>query len=303
LDLKKTYENFLAAFDDWADKVTHVFPNIVFAALVLVFTFLIAKYFSRFLFGLLARFSRNININRILKLVVRAIIYLVGLYIILNILNLNKAITSLLASAGIIGIALSFAFQDTAANFMAGVIIAMRRPFTVGELVESKGYLGRIEAISLRTTKLVTMQGQLVIIPNREVLQNPLLNYSYTGQRRIEIYLRISFDEDLEKVRDITLDAVEDIPFLLKNKEIEFFYKSFEDSYIKCLLRFWIDAFFQRDYLASQSQAIINIKKAYDANGIKIPYPVKIVDLEMKDKPADEIINRPKDENEQPPVP
>lgn len=303
MDLKKTYENFLAVLEGWTDKATYVLPNVFFAILVLVLTILLAKYFSRFLFGILGRFSRNININRILKLSVRALIYLIGLYVILNVLNLDKAVTSLLAGAGIIGIALSFAFQDTAANFMAGVIIAMRRPFTVGELVETKGYLGRIEAISLRTTKLVTMQGQLVIIPNREVLQNPLLNYSYTGQRRIEIELRISFNEDLEKARDITLDSIADIPFLLKNKEIEFFYKSFEESYIKCLLRFWIDAFFQRDYLASQSQAIINIKKAYDANGIKIPYPIKIIDLETKKKRANEVINLPKEENKQPPIP
>lgn len=300
MDFKKTYENFLAVLEGWTDKATYVLPKVFFAILILIFTIFLAKYLSRFLFRILSGVSRNVNINKILKLALRVLIYIVGFFIILNLLDLHKAVTSLLAGAGIIGIALSFAFQDTAANFMAGIIIAMRRPFTVGELVETKGYLGRIEAISLRTTKLVTMQGQLVIIPNREVLQNPLINYSYTGQRRIEIELRISFDEDMEKVREITLEAITDIPFLLKNKEIEFFFKSFEESYIKCLVRFWIDAFFQRDFLASQSQGLINIKKAFDSHGITIPYPIKVIDLEMKDKAGTGTFNLPGDENEQP---
>jgi len=119
---------------------------------------------------------------------------------VLSILKLNTAVTSILAGAGIIGLALAFAFQDIAANFISGIFISFRRPLRVGDIVKVKDYMGKVEEINLRDTILRTFQGQTVIIPNKEVFQNPIENFSRLGKRRIDLWIGVSYGKTWRKL-------------------------------------------------------------------------------------------------------
>ena len=90
----------------------------------------------------------------------------------------------MLAGAGVVGLALAFAFQDIAANFISGIFISFRKPLHIDDIVKIGDYMGRVEEINLRDTVLRTFQGQMVIIPNKNVFQNPIENYSMLGKRR-----------------------------------------------------------------------------------------------------------------------
>lgn len=197
----------------------------------------------------------------------------------LSILKLDKAVTSILAGAGIAGLALAFAFQDIAANFMSGILITNRKPLRVGDIVKLKDYMGKVTAVNLRDTVVQTFQGQLVIIPNKDVSQNPIENFSLLGRRRMDLTVGVSYGEDLEKVKQRTMDAVRDIPGLAPDQETTFFYTEFADSAINYTLRIWVISPEQPEYLRVQSEAIMRIKKAYDEAGILIPFPIRTLDF------------------------
>ncbi|RYD82205.1 MAG: mechanosensitive ion channel [Sphingobacteriales bacterium] len=266
----------------WMHTLISMLPNLLLAVLVIVGFIFLAKFSTKLLRRVLRRFSSHSAVIDFITTIIRIGIIIVGFFIALGLLNLDKTVTSLLAGAGIAGLALSFAFQDTAANFISGIMLAIRHPIRVGHLVKISSYFGTVERINLRATLLRTLQGQMVIIPNKDVLQNAIENFSITGERRIDLKVGISYGEDLEKVKVVTLDAVKKIDYLHDNKPVDFYYEEFVDSSINFVVRYWIHDTKQVDYKQAVSDGIINIKKAYDQNDIMIPFPIRTLDFGIK---------------------
>jgi small conductance mechanosensitive channel len=188
-------------------------------------------------------------------------------------------VVSLLAGVGIIGLAIGFAFQDIAANLIAGVFLSVRRPIHVGDLVRTNGFFGTVQEINLRSTILRTQTGETVLIPNRQVFETPTTNYSIAGKRRVDLQVGISYSDDLESAKRIALGAVERLETRDHDREVELFFKEFASSSIDFVVRFWIDFQRQSDYLAARSRAIVAIKQAFDENGITIPFPIRTIEL------------------------
>ena len=106
---------------------------------------------------------------------------------------------------------------------MAGIYLSIEHPFRVGHLIQTKDFLGVVQRVHLRWTEVATPQGQLVHIPNKQVFENPIRNYSATGRRRIDLRLGVSYGDDLEKVRKVGIRAVEQIPARKPDTEVELF--------------------------------------------------------------------------------
>lgn len=124
-----------------------------------------------------------------------------------------------------------------------------------------------------------TPQGQLVLIPNKEVFANVLTNYSDLGKRRVDLAVGVSYADDLEKVRTAAVEAIESITKRDRGRPVELFYDSFGDSAINFSVRFWIDFADNRDYVDARSEAVMRIKRAFDAAGITIPFPIRTLDF------------------------
>ena len=231
---------------------------------------------------MIRRFIHNETLDNLFSSLIYIFLLGIVIFIALSVLKLDKAVTSILACAGILGLALAFAFQDIAANFMSGIFLSVRSPLSVGDIVKIKEYMGKVEEINLRDTVIRTYQGQMVIIPNKDVFQNPIENYSLLGKRRMDLAVGVSYGDDLEKVKGITIEAVKDIEGLSKDDEITMFYTDFGDSSINFVIRLWVCTTEQINFLEVKSQAIIRIKKAYDANDIVIPYPIRTMDFGIK---------------------
>jgi small conductance mechanosensitive channel len=195
----------------------------------------------------------------------------VGLFVALGILGLDTAVTSLLAGVGIVGLALGFAFQDLASNFIAGVLLSIRRPFVEGDLIENEDHLGTVTEINLRSTRLRTLQGQTVIIPNAEVFTNSVVNYS-TGERRVDLRCGVAYGDDLEAARAVSWAAVRS-PTRGRHRPVDFYYEEFGDSSIDFVVRFWITVHAQPDFLRARSEAVIAIKKALRRGRLHHPLP------------------------------
>lgn len=261
-------------FTLWGVEFADIMPYLL-VALIIQVLFIIAAKISKFItFKVMSKLHTTLAVNKLVANVVLVNMIIGGFVVAMSVLKLDRTVTSLLAGAGIIGLALGLAFQDLVLNIISGVLIAIRKPFNIGDLVESKGVFGEVKDIRLRTVEILNRNGQFVFIPSRDVLQTNLINFSMLGKRRVVIELRINYFEDLEKVKEITLESVRTVPELLQDEPVELFYHEFSDSSIKFMVRFWIKFKFQREYRKAVSDAIVAIKSAYDKNEIKIPFPI-----------------------------
>lgn len=295
MDLEKAYALITSKLTNWFESFIRLTPNLAMAAVVMVVGIFIAKFVRTFSLKMVRKVSHLETINKLFASFMYILVIGVTLFTALDILNLDKAVTTALAGAGILGLALAFAFQDIAANFMSGIFMSFRHPFNVGDLVKLGTYKGRIEAINLRDTALISLEGQKIIIPNKEVFQNPIENYSSTGIRRLDLKGRVSLTEDLEKVREITLKAVENISERDTKKEVEFFYDEFAESSISFDLRIWMQDPEQKKYLNARNSAVIAIKKAFDEANITIPVPIRNLNFGNKtDESLSEVIKTEK---------
>jgi small conductance mechanosensitive channel len=205
---------------------------------------------------------------------------IISIFIVLNILNLSDAVTALLGTAGVIGLAVGLALQDPLMNLFSSVLMSVKAYYQVGDLIETNGFFGKIKEITLRSTIIALPDGQEVVIPNKDVLQNPLKNFSHNGRRRIEIVCGVSYEDDLEQVRKVAIDAIENCGMNInETKPVEVFFNEFGESSINFSLRFWKNVTAQKDYLSAKSEAIIALKKAFDENSISIPFPITTLDF------------------------
>ena len=254
-------------------------PNLIVAVLVALLFWLVANVVRNGLTRALRRTPLAIPIRGLVVNVAGFAVLVAGLFIALGVLGLDKTVTSLLAGVGIVGLALGFAFQDIAANFMAGIILSVRQPFAIGHVIRTNDFTGTVTDITLRSTMLRQFTGELVLLPNKDVLGNPLVNFSVTGERRVDLPVGVSYGDDLEKVRSVAVAAVERIDARRQDRPVELFYTEFGDSSISFTIRFWVDYARQPDYLAARSEAVMAIKQAFDGSGITIPFPIRTLDF------------------------
>jgi small-conductance mechanosensitive channel len=278
-EAQQVLNKLMGKLESWGDQAVLLLPNFAVAVLVLVTAWLLAKLTRVATYRLLGHVSRIDQVNRVVAGSLYVVVLAAGLFVALGVLGLDKTVTSLLAGAGIIGLALAFAFQDIATNFMAGIFMSVQRPFLLGELVETKDYFGTVQRISLRWTELLTPEGQFVLIPNKEVFENPIVNYSRTGERRVDLPVGISYGEDLEHVKRVTLAAVERVSCRKQGRDIDFFFDGFGDSSINFVVRMWVDFAKQKDYFVARGEMIERIKAAYNEAGITIPFPIRTLDF------------------------
>jgi len=282
MNVKNVYNSVVGKLQDWLNTLIQMLPNIAVAVVVLLLFYIIARIIKRFTSKVLNKFSDHVAVIRLVSQMMFLMVFLVGFFISLGILNLDKAVTTLLAGAGIIGLAIGFAFKDIASNFISGIILTIHQPFRINDIIKSNEFFGTVSKITLRTTNITTPQGERVLIPNKDVFQNPLINYSQTGRRRIDLNVGVSYGDDLDKVKRITIEAVKDVPNRIPDKEIELFYSEFGNSSINFVVRIWTNYTTQKEYKHSISEAVQKIKKAYDENAIMIPFPIRTLDFGIK---------------------
>jgi small conductance mechanosensitive channel len=268
----------------WLESLIVMLPNFLAALLVLIVFYIASRYIRKLVYGLMSRITKNEAINKLTASSLFFTVLVIGVFISLRILNLDETVTSLLAGLGIVGLALGFAFKDIAANFIAGIYMAIKSPVNVGDVLEYQDVFGIVKDIGLRSSSIRTWQGQDVVIPNRLLMEQKYTHFSINQERRIDLDVGISYGDDLEKVEKVTLQAINEIGFIDKQKPVDLYFKEFGDSAIIFSVRYWV-RYISRDYLIylkALSQGIKNIKKAYDEHDITITFPIRTIDFGIK---------------------
>lgn len=262
--------------ESWWISFVKNLPNIGVALIVLI----ISYFFSRLIYKTTLKIiDGRVTQKAVAKLIARVVAVLVvltGLFLALSVLNLGESISGLLTGAGISGIVIGLALQGTLSNTISGVVLSFRKNVRIGNWVETTGYSGEIIDIALNYLILKEADNNIVVIPNKTILENPIKNFSLTTRMRVMITCGVGYESDLEAVENITKKVITDSFEQIKSAEnVEFYYTEFGGSSINFLCRFWIDAESALEQLKAKSKAIIKIRQAFAKENINIPFPIR----------------------------
>lgn len=280
----KSLNNLTEKLSIWLDTLITGLPNAILALLVMVAAFWASGWVKKNVKKLMSRFSTDRSVNNLVASVASIVIVLMALFISLGIMNLDQALTSLLTTAGIAGLAIGMALQDPIMNTFSGVMMSMRKFYNIGDWIQTNGYEGQIQKINLRWTELQKPSGEKIFLPNKTIVTEPLENYSIAGRRRVELACGVAYNSDLDQVMKVAKRAVADrFDYIKKADEVEFFYTEFAGSSINFVIRFWMETTSLIEYKTAKSLAIIAIKQAFDSHEIGIPFPIRTLDFSMMD--------------------
>ncbi len=279
----KGYETLVDKLVTWFKLLVAALPNFILAILVLTAFYFIAKGIRSLIHKVLSKWVDNKNLTELAGQVVFVLILLIGIFFALGVLNLDKTVTSLLAGAGVIGLALSFAFQDLATNFVSGVFITIQKPLRVGDLVETNDYKGYVKRIGLRAIDIEDFDGRYIIIPSKEIFQNALVNYSVNEYRRINLEVGVSYGDNMKEVRKLLYDTIKQVKEVsTTHSDVRIDFDGFGDSSINFVARFFIDQTDQKSYKVATTEVATAVKEAFDANDIMIPFPIRTLDFGIR---------------------
>ena len=282
MEIKSIYELITGKLETWINTTIEMLPNLAVALLVVIVFYVIAKLIKNFVGKILSKVTSNKTVTGLAQTIMGVLVIGIGVFLALTILNLSGVVTSLLAGAGIIGLALGFAFQDIASNFISGILLSVRHPFGIGDIIDTNDHFGTVVKLNLRNTVIRTPQGQVIYVPNKVVYENPFMNYTKNGERRIDLSCGVSYGDDLEKAKKVAIEAIEGLENRDTSRDVELYFNEFGGSSINFTLRFWISFQQLPQFWSAQSEAIMALKKAFDENDIMIPFPIRTLDFGIR---------------------
>lgn len=208
----ETWNTILDAWgpDAWMGLLMLWGPPLLAAAMTALLVFAIANGLRRVLREVFDRARLDTTVAAFIQTILRASLGVIGVLAVLDQLGVDT--TSILASLGVVGLTLGFAAQNTLSNVISGLFIFWDRPFVIGDLVVIDGEYGRVETITLRSTRLVTPDGKMIAVPNTLVANGKVTSYTNFPHLRLDVEVTVAPSEDLTKVRDRLLAMVEGDP-------------------------------------------------------------------------------------------
>jgi small-conductance mechanosensitive channel len=247
-------------------------PNLLFAALVLLVTWALARGLGSAAFRLLRLRRARPSLQVAVRTLLRTGIWILGLLVAATMLFPNLTPTKALAGLGLGTIAIGLAFQDTFENFLAGLLILLRKPMRIGDDIECQGVSGRVEEITIRDSYIRRRSGELILVPNSFLFKNPVRVLTDRDRRRIELAVGVAYGEDVDAAREDIRGAFAGLATPDPKREPEVYATAFGESSIDFTVRWWT-ASSPLDELRSRDEVLAAIKRALDGAGIEIPFP------------------------------
>ncbi|ODP38924.1 mechanosensitive ion channel family protein [Sphingomonas leidyi] len=251
-----------------------IMPQLAIGLLILLVTWIAAKFARRIADRLLGRTHVRATLINLAETLVSVVIWVVGLMIASSIVLPGVTPASLLAVVGLGSVAVGFAFKDIFENFLAGVLIMLRRKMRIGDVIECEAVEGKVEHITLRDTHLRHLSNELVLVPNAYLFKNPVKILTDEATRRHEVEIGVANDTDLDEAASVIEAAVRSSEGVDAERRIDVLAKEFGDSSINFLVRWWAGS---TPYEAHRSRDAVvrSIKRALDEAGIEIPFPYR----------------------------
>ena len=210
----------------------------------------------------------DLSIRTFLIPIINIVLKVIIVIFVVDRLGLNAS--GFIAAIGGVGLAVGLALQGSLSNFAAGILIIIFKPFKVGDYIVSQGLEGTVESISILNTKLATAKGQVITLPNGNLFNNPITNYSVKEFRRLDVNIGISYDDDFEEAQKVILEVLRKEELVEKDQNMTVEILEFADSSVNLAVRCMIK---NENYWTAYWRLHRNIKYALDKNNISIPYP------------------------------
>lgn len=270
------------AKSDWL--TLYVIPwgsRILFALLI----FLIGRWIAKRLVNVLRKIMGRANLDDMLVNFLSNIVYMALLVVVVlaTLEQLGVNTTSALAVFGAAGLAIGLALQGSLSNFAAGSMLVFFRPFKTGDFVEAAGITGLVEEIRIFNTLLRTPDNREIIVPNGQIYDGTIVNYSARDTRRIDLVIGIGYDDDLKQAKSVLEDIIAADERILKDPAPAVMLLELADSSVNFAVRPWVNS---GDYWDVRADLLEHIKTTFDAKGISIPYPQQDVHMHEIGKAA-----------------
>ena len=258
-----------------AREMLVMLPQLLIAIIVIALTYLVVLASRSLIRHILRRTHLRTSLKNLLELLISLGIWVLGLLIAAVIAFPNLTPTKILAGLGIGSVAIGFAFKDVFENFLAGIIILLRREMRIGDFIECEGLEGRVENILVRETHIRQGDGQLVIVPNSLLFKQPLTIRTDLNERRTTLVCGIAYGEDIDQARQVIRDALDSCSSVRQDEHpVQVFAQEFADSSINFEVTWWTGSK-PLDIRTSRDEVITAVKRALDQAGIEIPFPYR----------------------------
>ena len=267
----------------WMEKLGDAAMGLAVTLLQAVVVAVIGWYLIRFVCKwakkLLMKSRLDDGMSGFLASVLRSVLH--GLLVIIVVGIMGIPMSSIVALIGSAGLAIGLALQGCLTNFAGGMLLLIVRPFKIGDyiIIDNNGNEGTVTAIDVIYTKIITADNRSVTIPNGTLANSTVINTTKEEKRRLDFNVSISYDEDIDRVKGVLMDAAGDCEQRLDGEECVAFVRSFDPSAVKMTLRFWVKS---EDYWTVKWGMQETIKKHFDKNHISIPFDQ--LDVHMVDK-------------------
>jgi len=262
-------------------------PNLIAAIIILIVGWWLAGRVEQGVLNLLGnRLEVDTTLRTVLSKVGRYIVLILVLVAALSQLGIQT--TTLIAAVGAIGLAIGLALQSTLSNIAAGIMLLWLRPFSMGEFIESGDNSGTVDDVGLFATTLMRVDGVYVFVPNSQLWNNKITNYSKKAKRMLREVFTISYDDDIQKARQILLDLVKSDERIDATPEPIVKVKELGDSAVALELRAWTNT---PDFWPARWDLVERGKMVLEAGGLSIPYPQQDVHIRTYEQPGEGIGN------------
>lgn len=241
------------------------------AVLLVAAGLLLASVLSR---GLQRLVAKRVELQRAV-LLRRVVFYsIVALFLVAGLHQLGFEVGVLLGAAGVLSVAIGFASQTSASNLISGLFLIGEQPFVIGDVIEVGGTTGEVLGIDLLSVKLRTFDNRFVRIPNETLIKTEVVTLTKFPIRRADLTIGVNYREDLERVKQVLFEVADRNLLCLDEPKPLFIFEGFGDSSMNIQFSVWA---LQADYLEMRNSMQLEIKRAFDAAGIEIPFPHRTV--------------------------
>ncbi|MFP4344421.1 MAG: mechanosensitive ion channel family protein [Anaerolineales bacterium] len=271
--------NITETLETLLSDVVYFIPNLLVALVVFVITLWLAGVAARQAEESAKKRIEEPEIVEILVRITRWGVLILGTLVALEQVNFN--ITGFLTGLGILGFTVGFALQDISRNFVAGILLILRRPFNIGDAIKIGDFSGAVLKINMRDTVIRTWDGEMVIIPNIDVFTQAITNYTALPLRRRTVKIGLGYGQDLRQAVEILIEALRNVDGVLESPAPEIYAQELGDSVLNFAAYFWLN---QKTHglFKVQSDAIQAINTAAERAGIDMPYPTQVVHLQAE---------------------
>ena len=254
------------------DKAINYGIKIAAGLLIVVIGFWLAARVSKFIKKKLNIQSLSLSLQKFIGDIIGMLIRILVILAAMNTMGVET--TSFVALLGGLAVGVGMALQGSLSNFAGGLLILVFKPFRVGDVVEVMGNTGTVEEISILQTIILKADLKTVILPNGNVFNNAIINYSKTGVRRVEITIGIGYQDDFDKAKEVLIEVMKNEPLLLHDKGYVLEINDFGDNSVNLAMYAFTES---NNFLQAKWRLNRATKLALDKHGISIPYPQREV--------------------------